>query len=404
MKIIHTADWHLGKNLEGHSRLPEQEKFLTDFVRICREEQADLILIAGDIYDNYNPPAMAEQLFYDTLKQLSRNGDCMTVIISGNHDNPDRLTASGPLAKEHGIVMAGTPNTVVPPGQYGQNQITNSGPGYIHAEIHGEKADLLLVPFPSEKRLGELYLDAAGEESQRLKNYEERIRRLFLSLEEQFRPDAIHFVMSHLFVMNSTGDGSERSVQLGGSYLLPSDIFPEDADYIALGHVHKPQQVPGCSNAFYSGSPLHYNQREISFGNQVVAVTLHPGEPCEIKKIPLPIYKPIEIWHCKSSAEAIACCEKHAGEDSWVYLEIETDHYIHEEEIRAMKRLKADILSIRPLFPESSDVSLASEPIEELPFEVLVKNYYKKKFQTDMDAEILELLLEIMKDTEEALP
>ena len=88
MKIIHTADWHLGKNIEGHSRLPEQELFLKDFVRICEQEEADLILIAGDIYDSYNPPAMAEQLFYDTLKQLSRDGACMTVIISGNHDAP----------------------------------------------------------------------------------------------------------------------------------------------------------------------------------------------------------------------------------------------------------------------------------------------------------------------------
>ncbi len=398
MKIIHTADWHLGKNLEGHSRLPEQEKFLADFVRICREEQADLILIAGDIYDNYNPPAMAEQLFYDTLKQLSRDGACMTVIISGNHDNPERLTASGPLAKEHGIVMAGTPNTLVPPGQYGQNRITDSGPGYIHAEIRGEKADLLFVPFPSEKRLGELYLNAADEESQQIKSYEDRIRRLFSDLAGEFRPDAVHLVMSHLFVMGSTGDGSERSIRLGGSYLLPGDIFPEEADYIALGHVHKPQQVPGRQNAFYSGSPLHYNQREISFGNQVLSVTVHPGELCGIKKIPLPIYKPIEIWRCKSPAEAIARCEEHAGEDSWVYLEIETDHYIHEEEIRSMKRLKADILSIRPLFPEDSTVSHASQKIEELPFEVLVKNYYKKKFQTDMDDETLELLLEIMEE------
>lgn len=403
MKIIHTADWHLGKNLEGHSRLPEQEKFLSDFVRICRDEEADLILIAGDIYDNYNPPAMAEQLFYDTLKQLSRDGRCMTVIISGNHDNPERLTASGPLAKEHGIVMAGTPNTVVLPGQYGKNQITDSGPGYIHAEIHGEKADLLLVPFPSEKRLGELYLNASDDESRQAESYENRMRRLFSDLAKKFRPDAVHLVMSHLFVMNSTGDGSEQSVQLGGSYLLPGDIFPEAADYIALGHVHKPQQVPGRRNALYSGSPLHYNQREISFGNQVVAVTLHPGTPCEIKKIPLPVYKPIEIWHCKSPAEAIALCEEHAGEDSWVYLEIETDHYIHEEEIRAMKRLKADILSIRPIFPEGSGTSPSSEKIEELPFEVLVKNYYKKKFQTEMDEETLELLLDIMTDGEEDL-
>jgi len=86
-----------------------------------------------------------------------------------------------------------------------------------------------------------------------------------------------------------------------------------------------------------------------------------------------------------------------------VYLEIETDHYIHEEEIRAMKRLKADILSIRPIFPEGSGTSPSSEKIEELPFEVLVKNYYKKKFQTEMDEETLELLLDIMADGEEDL-
>lgn len=400
MKIIHTADWHLGKNLEGQSRLPEQEKFLQDFVRICEEEEADLILIAGDIYDSYNPPAMAEQLFYDTLKQLSRQGRCMTVIISGNHDNPERLTASGPLAREHGIVMAGTPKTVVPCGQYGENRITDSGPGYIHADIHGEAADLLLVPFPSEKRLGELYLHATEEEETKAENYTQRMRLLFSDLGQQFRPGAIHLVVGHLFVMNSSGDGSERSVQLGGSYLLPGDIFPEQADYIALGHVHKPQQVPGRKNAFYSGSPLHYNQREIAFGNEVIAVTLTPGAPCQIRRLSLPVYKPIEIWHCKSPEEAIARCEEHAGEDSWVYLEIETEHYIHEEDIRAMKRLKADILSIRPVFSSNDPAGDTPEQIEDLPFEVLVQNYYKKKFQTDMDAETLELLLEIMREEE----
>lgn len=115
MKLIHTADWHLGKNIEGHSRLEEQRLFLKDFINICEEEQADIIIIARDIYDNYNPSAMAEQLFYDTLKQLSRNGDCMTVVIAGNHDNPERLVASGPLARDHGIVMAGTPNSVITP-------------------------------------------------------------------------------------------------------------------------------------------------------------------------------------------------------------------------------------------------------------------------------------------------
>lgn len=395
MKIIHTADWHLGKNIEGHSRLPEQEKFLRDFVRLCEEEQADLILIAGDIYDNYNPPALAEQLFYDTLKQLSRNGACMTVIISGNHDNPERLTASGPLARDHGIVMAGTPNTIVPTGAYGQNEITESGPGYIHTCIHGEKADILLVPFPSEKRLGEVYLNEMEEEEQKAENYGHRIKQLFSTLAKHFRKESVHLIISHLFVMNSLGDGSERSIQLGGSYLVGGNVFPETADYIALGHVHKPQRVPGCPKARYSGAPIHYNQREISFQNQILSITCHPGTSPVVKEIPLSIYKPIEIWHCSSTEEALLLCEENKEKDCWVYLEIETDHFIHEEDIKTMKRTKADILAIQPIFPDDKETSKKIQEHQELPFDTLVKDFYYKKFNVDMDDETLQLLLEI---------
>lgn len=398
MKIIHTADWHLGKNIEGHSRLPEQELFLKDFVQICEREQADLILIAGDIYDSYNPPAMAEQLFYDTLKQLSRDGTCMTVIISGNHDAPERLTASGPLARDHGIVMAGTPNTIVPIGTYGQNEITASGPGYIHATIHGEKADILLVPFPSEKRLSEVYLDETQEDILKAESYGQRIHTLFSRLEEQFEPGAVHLAVSHLFVMNSVEDGSERSIQLGGSYLVGGEVFPETADYIALGHVHKPQKVPGCPHARYSGAPIHYNQREISYQNQILSIEAHPGLPSVIHEIPLPVYKPIEIWKCESIEDALEQCEQNEGRDCWVYMEVKTDHYIHEEDIKAMKKLKADILSIRPIFPDSDQNSSGSPEPEDQPFEVLVRDFYRKKFQVDMEEETLQLLLEIVNE------
>ena len=94
MNIMHTGDWHLGKTIEGHSRLPEQELFLNDLVSICEEKQPDMIIIAGDIYDTFNPPAAAEQLFYSAVKKLSRNGDCMVIVIAGNHDNPERLTVA----------------------------------------------------------------------------------------------------------------------------------------------------------------------------------------------------------------------------------------------------------------------------------------------------------------------
>lgn len=398
MKLIHTADWHLGKNIEGYTRLEEQRQFLKDFIKICEDEQADMIIIAGDIYDNYNPSAMAEQLFYDTLKQLSRNGRCMTVVISGNHDNPDRLTASGPLARDHGIVMAGTPNSIITPGIYGQHEITESAPGYFHAIINNEEVDMLLVPFPSEKRLNEVYLNETDDETQKAASYGEKMSALFSSLKEHFHKDSIHLIASHLFVMDSIEDGSERSIQLGGSYMVGGDIFPETADYIALGHVHKSQKVPGCPNARYSGSPLPFNIKETSFHKQVISVELRAGSPCVIHELPLPVYKPIEIWHCENIEEAIEKCEENKERDCWVYLEIKTDHYIHEEDIKKMKTLKTDILSITPVLPENDSDDFSASDIREQPFDELVKNFYRKRFQVDIGEETLALLMQIMEE------
>ena len=159
MRILHTADWHLGKNLEGLSRMDEQERFLEDFVHIVKDNNIDLVIIAGDVYDSSNPPARAEKMFYDTLKKISANGERMTLVISGNHDNPERLVAAGPLAREHGIVMVGTPKSIVEVGEYGRNKVLNSGEGFIELDINGEKSVILTVPYPSEKRLNEvLYL------------------------------------------------------------------------------------------------------------------------------------------------------------------------------------------------------------------------------------------------------
>lgn len=396
MKLIHTADWHLGKNIEGNSRLEEQRLFLKDFIKICEEEQADMIIIAGDIYDNYNPSAMAEQLFYDTLKQLSRNGDCMTVVIAGNHDNPDRLTASGPLARNHGIVMAGTPNSVITPGMYGKHEITESDAGYFHAIINKEEVDMLLVPFPSEKRLNEVYLNETDDEVTKAVSYGDKIASLFSSLETHFHENSIHLIASHLFVMDSIEDGSERSIQLGGSYMVGGEVFPKNADYIALGHVHKPQKVPGCPHARYSGSPLPFNVREISFDKQVLSVELKAGSPCIINELSLPVYKPIEVWHCDNVDEAIEKCEENADRDCWVYLEIKTDHYIHEEDIKQMKALKTDILAITPVLPEDESEDFSVSDIKEQPFDELVKNFYRKKFHVDIEEETFTLLMNII--------
>ncbi len=402
MKIIHTADWHLGKNIEGHSRLDEQAAFLNDFITICEREQPDFVFIAGDIYDHYNPPAAAEMLFYETLKKLSRGGECLTVIISGNHDNPDRLTASGPLAKEHGIIMAGTPSTIVPVGTYGKHRITESGAGYLKGVIHGEAFNLILMPFPSEKRLGEVIVDESDGDIDRALSYEQRLLSLFEDLAKHFDENAIHLVISHLFMMNSVEEGSERSISLGGSYLLGSHILPK-ADYVALGHIHKPQKVPGDKNAWYSGSPIHYHLNELSSPKQVLSIEVEAGKPCQVTPILLPVYKPMEVWHCASVEEAIHTCRQKKEENSWVYMEVKTDHYIQEEDIKKMRSLKKDILSITPIFPSSQSDGESRFPAASLPFETLIQNFYTKKFGTSMNEETMSVLMEIIRGSEEEM-
>ena len=123
MRILHTGDWHLGKNLEGASRMDEQELFLNDFVDIVEKNKVDLVIIAGDVYDNSNPPARAEKMFYDTLKKLSKNGERLILVIAGNHDNPERLSAITPLAEEMGILVFGYPLSKTNKAKYKFNSI-----------------------------------------------------------------------------------------------------------------------------------------------------------------------------------------------------------------------------------------------------------------------------------------
>lgn len=402
MRILHTADFHLGKNLEGFSRMDEQEEFLKDFIKIVKENNIDLVIIAGDIYDNSNPPARAEKMFYSTLKQLSEDGERLILVIAGNHDNSERLVAAGPLAREHGIIMIGTPKTIIEKGDYGKHKVINSGEGFIEIEINNEKAVILTVPYPSEKRLNEVLYKDMDEEEEKLKSYSDRIHKLFDDLKVNYREDTINLVVSHLFAMKSEEGGSERSIQLGGSYIVDGSCFPEEAQYIALGHVHKPQIVPNTNNkARYSGSPIHYNKKEINSEKKCFIIDVKAKEEAKVTEVPFKVYKPIEIWKCKSIDEAIEKCEKNSEKSSWVYLEVETDRYIREDEIKTMKSLKDDILEIIPKIKSKENEDEEVKSFSEKTFEEIFKEFYKKERDIEPDEELVKMLLSIVEGGEE---
>lgn len=398
MRILHTADWHLGKNLEGLSRMDEQEQFLEDFVHIVRDNNIDLVIIAGDVYDSSNPPARAEKMFYDTLKKISANGERMTLVISGNHDNPERLVAAGPLAREHGIIMVGTPKSVVEVGEYGNNRVLNSGEGFVELDINGEKTVILTVPYPSEKRLNEVLYGAMDETEERVKSYSDRIKKLFDSLKENFKEDTINLVVSHLFATGAENTGSERNIELGGSFIVDKECFPKEAQYVALGHIHKPMILPGTDKKIrYAGSPLQYNKKEISFEKKCFLIDVKASEDAEIDEIKFKVYKPIEVWKCNSIDEAIEKCEENKESVCWVYLEIKTDRYIREDEIKIMKKLKDDIIEIIPKITLDEE-EVDERSFSEKSFEELFTDFYEKERGVQPQDDLVELLLGIVKE------
>lgn len=377
--------------------MDEQEEFLNDFVSIVEENNIDLIMIAGDVYDSSNPPARAEKMFYDTLKRLSGNGERLTLVISGNHDNPDRLVAAGPLARDHGIIMVGTPKTVVSCGEYGKHKVIESGEGFIEIEMNNERAVILTVPYPSEKRLNEVIYNGMDDEDEKAKSYSDRIFSLFDSLKSHYREDTINLAISHLFAMGSEESGSERSIQLGGTYIVDGKCFPEEAQYVALGHVHKPQMVPGTNKkARYCGSPIHYNKKEINFSKKCFIVDAKVNEECVIEEVDLKVYKPIEVWKCCSIEEAILKCDENKERNCWVYLEINTDRYIREDEIKQMKDLKKDILEIVPKV-NGVEEEIALD-LSDKSFEEIFRDFYLKERETEPEEEVVELLLSIISE------
>ena len=401
MKILHTADWHIGKLLEGKSRLEEQRIVLEQFVSIADTTNADVICIAGDVFDNGHPSAGAEMLLYHTLKELSKQGQRLVVLIAGNHDQPSRLEAIVPLAREHGIIIYGTPRTKIPSGKYGNFGIESLEEGVFSFSCKGEKAVFACIPYVSEKTLNEVLYREEDSDEKRAVDYAEKIGELFQKKASWYQEDTINVLVSHVFTLGCKKDGSEQGMMLGNSYLLSPEVFPEKAQYVALGHVHRPQKVIGSHGRIrYSGSPLPYRLQETVIAKQCSLVTLHPQEEAVVKEFYFDNPKPIEKWVCESYEEALKKCEENQNRPCYVYLQIYTDTYIREEQLKELKGYKEDILEVIPVFPETEQKKTGSVFTEKRFLELFL-DYYQEKKGILPEEEILETLQEILKEEDE---
>jgi exonuclease SbcD len=385
MRILHTADWHLGRALEGRSRQDEQEQFIDELCDIVEKENVDVVLMAGDAFDSVNPPAAAEQLFYEGMARLANKGRRKVIAIAGNHDNPDRLAASGPLATEHGITLIGKPI----------NHTLE-----MDVPSTGQTLSLAALPYPSEARLNEL-LSSSDEEEVLQQAYDKRIARLFESMTAQFRSNTVNIAMSHLYVGGGLETESERPIQIGGAYTVFENSLPETAQYVALGHLHRPQNISGANTPVrYSGSPLAYSFSESSQAKSVTLLDVQPGEKAEMSEIFLSCGKPLVQWKAtEGMSQVYRWINEEKDTNAWIDLEIHLIDTPSMEEIHRLRKSHPGFIHIRPVFPEEE-----GDPKERanrnVPIDELFRSFYQK--QTGGAApgdELTKLFLEIVEET-----
>ena len=201
IKILHTADWHLGKKLDSFSRLEEQVLVMNEIVEIADQQQVDLVLIAGDLFDNFNPSVEAVELFYKTLKRLSNNGKRPVVAISGNHDSPSLIDAPDPLARECGIILIGYPNAKIQEFELNDFKISKSVEGMIELKLNSFDFPIRIIhtPYANEIRLKQYF----GE------NKEEALNEVLATnwkniANEYCDENGVNLLMAHLY-MNQKG-------------------------------------------------------------------------------------------------------------------------------------------------------------------------------------------------------
>jgi exonuclease SbcD len=389
MRVLHTGDWHLGRSLEGRSRLPEQEAFVDELVSIAEEEAVDLVLVAGDVYDSVNPPAAAEQLYFEALTRLADGGRRAVAVIAGNHDHPERIAASAPLAARSGIRLAGLPV---------------AEPLVIGIPRTGETAVIAALPYPSESRLNEL-LAAEADEGALRAAYSDRVGRLMADLAAAFRPDTVNLAMSHIYVLGGVESDSERPIQVGGAYTVDPAALPACAQYTALGHLHRPQRVAGRETVRYCGSPLAYSFSEAGQAKSVVLFEAVPGRLVEPREVLLSSGRPLVRWTAAGGlAEVWRWLDEGRDARAWIDLEIHVPDLIPPEEIARLRKAHEGILNIRPVFPETggrggSDAARR----DQLPVDELFRRFYAQKTGgAEPDEATMRLFLELVADREEA--
>lgn len=367
MRIVHTSDWHAGRTWKRMSRLDELERCLDSLARFVESDKIDLVLMTGDVFDTGAPPAEAERLVFRILKRLGRVAPVL--VLAGNHDDPRRLDAWGQLAELADIQVLARPK-----------KADQGGVRTVKSRDGRETAVVAAVPF-APLRDFVTAADLAGDEGVLRGKWNDGLGRVTASLARAFRGDTVNLFCAHAHIDGAILSNSERVVQTGNEWALNREQLPTGAQYIALGHIHKPQQVPGKREAVYAGSPLQLDFGEEGEVKSFVVVTATPGIPVAIERVPYEGALPLTTW--RGRVEALAAAAESLRGAGHVRLVVEVD----KPDPELARRARADVpnaVAIQVVLPEVAAVAAESARSEASAVE-LYRSYHLKQYKRPPD-------------------
>ena len=261
MIFLHTSDWHLGATGGERDLWDDQKYFIDAICGIVREKRVDAVLLAGDVYDRSVPAASAIGLYDYAMNRLCGELGVKVLAIAGNHDSAERLASCAGLLDKAGLYLQGAAQREPRVVEFADSQV-------------------FFLPWMTEEKIKSLY----PEERDGITDLTEAYRVAVNHMRETFIPGKHHLLLSHAFITNAETSTSDRAAEIGFATQVPASVF-EGFDYVALGHIHKPQQV--SPHVRYSGSPMAY-----SFGKeerQEKSVTLIDTAAMTQEVVPLPL-------------------------------------------------------------------------------------------------------------------
>lgn len=401
VKILHTADWHLGKRLDFYSRMEEQIEVMDEICEIADRENVDMVLVAGDLFDAFNPSTEAINLLYKTLKRLTNEGRRAVVAIAGNHDSPALINAPDSLARECGIIMIGYPHLEVSLLALPHFAMTKTAPGFFELKFNhlNYPIRLLHTAYANEVRLK----TDLGHEDKTV-SLNQLLKQNWQNTAEEYCDEkGVNLFITHLFMSHLNGSVSEepegeRPIRLGNADLIHAASIPAQIQYAALGHLHSYQNLGTVEKPIvYASSPLSYSFSETSHQKYVVIVEAEPNQPVQIERIPLQSGRQLVRKSFDDIDEAVTWLTENPK--TLVELTIESDDFLLANDRKRILQSHAGIIHLIPKVKSAVMGRADHQKIDlDQNIEELFIAYFKSKKDGQLPSqEITQLFQEILK-------